>query len=332
MIKSMLLASLTFFVFTPAISQVLAKDSIVIEPFAGSKVVLVGRSMGNILKGNNFEFLKNTFITDLKAAEADPQFSGLQSDAIYMVAEDGRRRLKLKPEELTFDLKKELSNFSQNWPSFHHTIFDLQRSQEYHIYFSKAEDLDSIHALNFAKLFLDYESGFTELVNYTNITLTKEGEFWTLDKRRDKQKVIIEFRLPGIGVSVINSLIGPTVGFYVDFKFSDRYGRPGIILGLGGSYSTFGEYSDFKFKNMMVMRTVDLSISGSMGGNSSVGFLFGYMKAYYPDHPGVQSDLNKKFRLGFIYKVNAFTVEYFTPIIKLAANSSRHHGFTIRFN
>ena len=53
-------------------------DTIAITPLPGSKVLLIGNKMSSLLKENNFEVVKNQFISDMKNQQKTKRFRSIQ--------------------------------------------------------------------------------------------------------------------------------------------------------------------------------------------------------------------------------------------------------------
>jgi hypothetical protein len=131
--KALLALGLCFALTSPLKAQNKEKeikelDSIYILPFAGCRIVLVGKGMEKLLQENHFDVLKNKFIQDYHASAQDKDFPATAKQVIYLASADGRRRLKAMPEDSNpLKVEDEIAAFQNEMPPFHYTNYDLAK-------------------------------------------------------------------------------------------------------------------------------------------------------------------------------------------------------------
>ncbi|HEY0039668.1 MAG TPA: hypothetical protein VGB71_03345, partial [Flavisolibacter sp.] len=207
------------------------QDTISITPFPEARVLLVSRDIDKLVRENNFEVLKNQFIADMKESAKDSDFPAQPREAIYMVAADGRRRIKAKPEELApFDPVKEINEFSAGLPPVHYTIYDLARMMEYHIFLKTTEQLTQLTDINFTSIQAPLEARRKSVLKSVKVEVERENNSWQVTPFISRRSMILELST-GFNVSLFNSTLSPGLSIHFDFVFLNKHRIPRYKIG-----------------------------------------------------------------------------------------------------
>jgi hypothetical protein len=297
-----------------AAAQKPLSDTIAITPFPDSKVLLIGPDMNKLVKENNFELLKNGFITDMKESAKDADFPANAKEAIYLVAADGRRRIKAKPEELTpFDTDKEISTFSAGLPPVHYTIYDLRNAMEYHIYLKDPQQLDLLSAINFTTIQMPVEAQGKSVSKVTKLEVERENNEWQVIAPRPIRSATLEL-YAGFNASLFNSTLSPGISGHVDFLFLTKHRTPRYKIGTAFTLNALGEFQDYKFKNLHLARGVDIRLMKNYYTDNSrplwYGILIGHIRRAENLDSLPSRSLSNRFKFGIAADKGHLGVEY----------------------
>lgn len=318
----------------PVAAQNLPSDTIALTPIPGTKVLLIGKSMESIIKTNNFEVQKTQFIADMKASANEGDFPEAPREVIYLVAADGRRRLKAKPEELTpFDTQKEIADFANNLPPIHYTIFDLQRQFEYHIFLSRPEQLAQLSTINFSTAINALEEKERNAKRFARIDAEPEGGDWKITPMPvNLPRAILEFST-NFAVSLYNSTLAPGIGFNLDIVWLNKHRIPKYKLGSSLTVQALSEYQDFQFKNIHGALSTDVRFLWNVARTSNrpfwTGFLVGRLRSGTPDSTNLKYALADRFKFGISSEAGFLGVDF--GIIPPRGTASTLHNLTFRF-
>ena len=284
-------------------------DTIAITPLPGSKVFLIGNKMSSLLKENNFEVVKNQFISDMKKSAEDKAFPVDPKEAIYMIAADGRRRLKAKPEELApFDTQKEINDFDAGLLPVHYSIYDLKKGFEYHIYLSDAQQLDQLSAINFSLALAAINDKEKLDRKYAKIEIEQDNDAWKTNGLPKARMALLELST-SFAVGLFNSTLSPGLGVHIDFHFKDKYLLSRYKVGGGLTLYALSEHQDYQFKNIYGAVGVDLRLMKNIAATNSnplwIGFLAGRLRN------GIDSSsLRNRWKFGFAVEKGFLGIEW----------------------
>lgn len=312
--KALLALGLCFALTFPLLAQekeMKETDSVYITPFAGSKIILVGKNMEKLLKENNLEVLKNKFIQDYQESAKDKDFPATAKNIIYLAGQDGRRRLKAVPDEtVPVKVEDEIESFKSNLPAYHYTIYDLTKNYEYHIYVKDPDDLDSLKSIDLTALIAGskYPNRFLAFryAKALEIVPTDTGFYFKniSSSHLDQLEIV-----PTVGLGLINSSLSPNIGGDAYIHHFNKYGKSSFKTGFSYSFNMLADYQNKKFSNFTPISSYslffiqDLKVIGfgvSLGKYSS-GKIFGSEQ---------KNSLDKAWKFGIISDLKNFRLEY----------------------
>lgn len=307
------------------------QDTIAVTPLPGAKVFVVGNGMSRLLKEANFELLKNSFIADMKQAAADSDFVAAPTEAVYFIAKDGRRRLKLKPEEpFAFDVQAEIKAFEKALPPVHYTLYDLPHNMEYHIYLKEASQLYQLADVNFVLMNRSIATQLPKPDQYTRIDAEADKKDWRVTADAARPNDWIEL-YPSVGVGMFNSTLAPAAAVHADVVFVNKYRTPGFKVASSATLYALGDYQDFQFRNVYAVAGYDVRLMRNFGPQKQpywFGALFGRLKA-----PGlsdtVKASLRNRIKLGVAFETRSFAADFSFLLAK--AGEPAMHNLTFRF-
>jgi len=316
-----------------ATAQNAPSDTIAIMPFTGTKVLLIGNSMQRLMKENNFELQKNQFATDMKEASKEPGFAEDTKEVIYLVAPDGRRRLKAKPEELVpFDTQTEIRAFASNLPPYHYTIFDLQRQFEYHIFVTQPQQLEQLASTNFSLPINALETKEKKAYKYSRIDLDQDNKEWKVAPQRSNQRAIIELST-SFAVGLYNSTLSPGIGVHADFVFLNKHRIPQYKIGTGFTLQALSEYQNFQFKNVHGAVSADIRLLWNVARQPNrslwTGFLIGRLRSGIPEGSTIKHPLADRFKFGVAVESGFLGIEF--GVLPPRRSEPTLHNLTFRF-
>lgn len=286
-------------------------DSVYITPFAGARIILVGKGMEKLLKENNLEVLKNKFIQDYQESAKDKDFPATAKNIIYLAGADGKRRLKAIPDEVApVNVKEEIKAFNSNLPPFHYTIYDLMKDYQYHIYLNGPEELDKLKAIDCIKLIAGAKKEKNQLgikwARSTEIVPVDTVYFFKNFKGGHPDRIALATTM---GIGLINSSFSPNLGADFYFERVNKYGQPNYQIGVSFSSYILANYENKSFTSFYPISSYSLFYLknyGSTGLGLSVGkFLDG------TGEPSVNhGSLNKAWKVGIISQYSKFGLEY----------------------
>ncbi|HUC81128.1 MAG TPA: hypothetical protein VMR70_09440 [Flavisolibacter sp.] len=316
-----------------ATAQNAPADTIAISPLPGTKILLVGNNMNRLLKENNFEVQKVQFIADMKAAEKEKDFPGTAKEAIYLVAADGRRRLKAKPEELSpFDTQKEIAGFVGNLPPVHYAIYDLPRQFEYHIFLSDPEQLQQLSAVNFTAAVEALKTKEQRPNRFFRIDLEMEGNEWKATPLPTNSRGYCELST-NVAVNLYNSTLAPGIGISAAKVWLNKHKAPTHKLSASLTVQAISEYQDFQFKNIHGALSSDVRFMWNVARNSNrplwTGLLAGSLRSGTPDSANVKYVLADRRKFGVSSETGFIGIDY--SIIPPRGTNATLHNLTFRF-
>lgn len=328
-----MLAALGLCFAISASAQNIPSDTIVITPLTGTKVLLIGNSMDRIMKENNFELQKNQFATDMKEAFKEPGFADDTKEVIYLVAPDGRRRLKAKPEELApFDTQKEIRFFASNLPPYHYTIYDLQRQFEYHIFLTQPQQLEQLATTNFSLAINAVETKEKKAKSYARIDVEQDNKEWRVTPKKEGRRLVMELST-SFAVGLYNSTLSPGIGIHVDFPFLNKHGIPKFKIGTGFTLQALSEYQDFHFKNVHGAVSGDIRLMWNAARQPSrwlwAGLLLGRLRSGIPEGSTVKHPLADRFKFGVAAESGFLGIEF--GVLPPRRSEPTLHNLTFRF-
>lgn len=336
MFKQMLQAlGLCFALTTFSNAQTITNDTVSITPLQGSRILLVGRQMKTLLRENNFELLKNQFIADMKVSAKDNDFPASPMEVIYLVAADGRRRLKTKPQELvSFDTQKEMREFSDGLPPFHYTIYDLGKQFEYHLYLKNAEQLYQLADINFKTIMDAIEAKEKKPNAYTKIEVEGDNKDWQVNPVKIKKAVLLELST-SYGIALFNSSLSPVLGVHGDITFHNKYRMPQYKIGTSFSLYAFSELHDFQFKNIYGATSTDIRVMKNIAPPQNraawLGFLIGRIRSGAELVSAQKPSLTNRLKFGIAAETGLIGIEYGFIIPKNNQSSLTNLTFRFRF-
>lgn len=296
-------------------------DSVYITPFAGTKIILVGKGMENLLKENNLEVLKNKFIDDYQASAKDKDFPATAKNIIYLAGADGRRRLKAIPDEAApVNVKEEIKAFKSGLPPFHYTIYDLTKEYQYHIYINGPEALDELAKVNCSKSILEAANttnlkrstnNTTNLKRATTISLTATDTGLIVNQRINRKRDLLTLFGSANGL-LVNNTFSPGVGLNLAIQFSNRYGTPKYKFGVEGAINFFAETKD----NATALYNINNSTGyflKNFGTNKKemwFGLTTGRFSTFAESNSSKNSNLYKARKYGIMSQFNNWGLEY----------------------
>jgi hypothetical protein len=302
------------------------QDTIRVEPFDGARIVLTGNNMKKLAGSNNLELLKNKFISDFRESEKDRDFPADSKNMIYLASADGRRRLKARPvEETGFDLDREISEFRQNLPVYHYTIYDLGNQFEYHIYVKDTTMLERLASLNCAALLSEATDKEPKALRKANVLQIAPADGkWTITGRGTKRFDVLELGT-GIGLGLINSNWSPVIGVSMAVILHNQYGKATFRPGIDLKFHTFADYSNFEFSNIYTVADYSafFTFNSSRKKERWAGLSVGMLQTQHKEKAG---SLDGAWKVGIISTIGDFNVN-FDFIRDRNKNSSL--GFTI---
>ncbi len=308
------------------------QDSIYITPFAGCKIVLVGKSIDKLLKENNLEVLKNKFIEDYRESAKDKDFPAGAKCMIYLASQDGRRRLKAAPDEnMPLNIEQEMTIFKSDLPPFHYTIYDLTKAFEYHIYVKDPEDLQKLATVNCTQL-LAHATGADalKLKKYVSIEVGPTDTGFAIQQQRRNGMDAIS--LSGfVGAGLINSSFAPTIGLDVEFIKLNKYRKANFKVGSSYSFNVMADYQNKSFYNFYKFHSQDLHFLKNLSHTKEDFFLGLSIGKYFTDKlfgSAMNGSLDKAWKFGVINQFKSFGIAYDFIYDK---NKTRNAAITLRY-
>ncbi len=305
-------------------------DSVYITPFAGCKIVLVGRNIEKLMKENNLQILKNKFIQDYQESAKDKDFPATAKNIIYLAGADGRRRLKAIPDETApVDIKAEITAFNSNLPPFHYTIYDLTKNYTYHIYVPSLEALDELAKVDCSKSVLEATANASSLRRFTTVSLAATDTGFTINQRTNRKRDLLAIFGSANGL-VVNNGFSPGLGLNLELQFSNRYGTPKYKFGVEGAINFFADVKD----NTTTLYNINSSTGyflKNLGTNRKevwLGLSTGRFSSFAEPDSSKNGVLYKARKYGIISQYNNWGLEYNFIVGK---NDKVTAGLTLRY-
>ncbi len=303
------------------------KDSIIINPMPGIKIILLGKNTSDLELYNNLDSMKTLFLADVDLAMKNGTFPNTSKVTHYFVHPNGKRRLKAENEdyiESAVNVQKELQSMSLELPAYEYIIYALGNDYEFHIYLKDPSDLSKVSSINLKDALAAALEDKKIIRQSTKIEIEKTNEHWTIkDHSRDKTD-LLELT-PAFGMSLIGSRWSPMAAFNLSIILDDKYGNAYIKTGLSYSVNSFADWSSEKFTNLNIVATYGLRYMMSVAGTKKVwlGLQGGYMKSYEKEGP-----LHDKYKAGITSE--GFGVLNFDFDVIFLGNKESIYGLTLK--
>jgi hypothetical protein len=304
--KKNLLAGLFMALVTGSFAQSL-KVTMFISPFPDCSVELIGKTMPLIAYNNTFEITKNRFILDFRESVKDNSIPPDALHVIFLIDQDGRRRIKAETQPSFTNIEKEILDFSKHPLPYHYSLYDIQNGFEYHIYLKRPEQLDSLYSVNFIdalnKAFTPMEK---ELNRSYSVHVQGIDTTWTVSGLQKHSKMSLELGT-FTGLGLINNHITPLLGIGGYLKSLDNFGRARRRLGLLYEIRVLSDYSKYEFYNTSIIGSVNFQYDFNFSTDIKKEFWNGI-------HAGIfiakEGSLKNAFRFGFETHLSSFAVNF----------------------
>jgi hypothetical protein len=251
---------------------------------------------------------------------------------IYLTGQDGRRRLKAVPDEMTpLKLEDEIAAFKSNLPAFHYTIYDLAKNYEYHIYVKGPEELEQLMAINLTNVIADAKQpAHWRIKAITTAEIVPDSNAYayrTSYKRRWDMLSLSGF-LNGM---LVNNRFTPGVGLNLDLTFNNRYGRPNYKVGYDFGVNFFGDSKGDSSLTLYNINSHGFHFMKNVSGTKKeywLGLSFGRFSTFAEPDKSRNGNLYRARKYGIISQFSNWGVE--ANLISKGDNKTTA-GITLRY-
>lgn len=303
------------------------KDTIMIDPLPGIKIILIGKNTPDLKLYNNLDSIKTLFLTDIGAATKNSSYSTSSKLTHYFVHPNGKRRIKAENEdytEPTINIENEKRSLTLDLPPYEYIIYVLNNFYQCHIYVKDPSDLFKIADVNLKDALAAALEDKKIIKQSSRIVIEKTNEHWTIkDHGRDKTD-LLELT-PAFGMSLIGSRWSPMAAFNLSIILDDKYGNSFIKTGLTYSVNSFADWSSERFTNLNIVATYGLRYMMKVSNSKKawIGLQGGYLKSYEKSGP-----LHNKYKAGITSEgFGAFNFDF--DVIFLG-NKESIYGLTLK--
>lgn len=234
-------------------------DTLVLKLKSGSQIKIIGFDFKRLKSYSKADSIMNLFYIDYEKSIKGLQESEYPNEIHYMVAENGKRRMKIQDPDFVdgFNLDKESYKLNQNLSNIHFAIYDLISKVQIHLYPQSYADLTQFKEISLNKVLSNLNSDEKEFKrNYLyqlNESSNNEFEKIKLESNANDQLEIHA----DVNTLLIGNQWTPVIGLEARLMFLNRFNKPQWSVGLVWTSYGFSDFSGGQFKNFTYNTGVD---------------------------------------------------------------------------
>lgn len=268
------------------------QDTIVFTPLPDAKVILIGEDLESLSHYQKADSIKLLFLKDVATAKENKSFPEHSREVHYLVAGNGKRRLKSESEdyvESSIDIEKEKRSMNLALPGYAYILHDLVSGVEIGIYLKNTEQLVSLENISFNEAILSIANEKKLQRQNYRVDLEKKESLWSPVYTQGNQ--LDQLEISGLfGLGFINNQASPVIGADFALTFNDKYNIPRWKAGATLSGMVFSDYANKEFKNFYPVTSIDLRFMANISGKKGTATMFGLRGGYMFSEEGGSLD------------------------------------------
>ncbi|MFY8021172.1 MAG: hypothetical protein ACOVP1_08240 [Bacteroidia bacterium] len=234
-------------------------DTLIIKLKSGSQMKLVGFDFKRLQTYNKADSMMTLFFADYEKSMKGLQESDYPKEIHYLVAENGKRRMKIQDPDFAdgFNLDKEAYQLNENLSSIHFVIYDLISKVQIHLYPQTYAELKDWKEISLNKALENLKSNEKDFKRNYLFQLNEKS-------KNEFEKIKLETNSNDqleIHADVSTLLIGnqwtPAIGLEARLMFLNRFNKPSWSVGLVWNSYGFSDFKEGQFKNFTYNTGID---------------------------------------------------------------------------